>query len=186
VGNGHRYSAHVAYVSNPDYELENATSLYATRNVIAGESFVLAMADHMISPDILRALLTRGEWRDTLCVDYHACFRPQLDDATHVYVDSNGYVCCIGKELARWNAVDTGVFLFTSVVFDAIDAVRASGNLNPNISQSVTWLIEHGNGLRACDVSGTWWTDVDTLGDLQDVEAELSNGENQPCEVYDG
>ncbi len=186
VGNGWQHGARVTYVSNPDYELENATSLYAARNAVAGHSFVLAMADHMISPEILRALLVCEARQDTLCVDRRACRAPQLDDATRVSVDSNGYIRHIGKELTRWNAVDTGVFLFTPTIFDAIDAVRTAGNLNPNISQSVTWLIERSGGLRACDVSGAWWTDVDTLGDLQDVETELSNGENQPREVYDG
>jgi len=179
VADGRRYNARVTYVSNSDYELENATSLYASRHAIAVDSFVLAMADHMISPEILRTLLACDTRKDTLCVDYHACFMPQLDDATRAYVDAHGYIHCLGKDLVRWNAVDTGVFLFTPAIFDAVEAVRASGNSNPNISQSATWLIEHGDGLRACDVSGMWWTDVDTLEDLRDVEAKLSNGEKQ-------
>ena len=186
VGDGSRYGAGVIYVSNPDYGLENATSLYAARAAVAGHAFVLAMADHMISADILRTLLARDAWRNTLCVDRHARRAPQLNDATQVWVDSNGYVCRIGKRLEQWNAVDTGVFLFTRAIFDAIDAVRAAGNPNPNISQSVTWLIEHGRGLRACDVSGAWWTDVDTFEDLRNVEAELSGWTEQPCEVSDG
>jgi choline kinase len=186
VGDGSRYSAGVIYVSNPDYGLENATSLYAARAAVAGHAFVLAMADHMISADILRTLLARDAPGDTLCIDRCAHRAPQLNDATRVWVDSRGYIRRIGKGLTGWNAVDTGVFLFTSAIFDAIDAVRASGNWNPNISQSVTWLIEHGSGLRACDVSGAWWTDVDTFEDLQNVEAELSSWAEQPCEVSDG
>lgn len=186
VGDGHRYGARVTYVSNPDYELENASSLSAARSVVAGHPFVLTMADHMISADILRTLLAGRLQVDTLCIDRLAHHAPQLDDATRVWVDSRGYIRRIGKGLVRWNAVDTGVFLFTSVIFDAIDRLRASGNLNPNLSQGVTWLIERGLGLRACDVSGMWWTDVDTLEDLQNVEAELSDWEDKPRKVYDG
>lgn len=180
VGDGQRYGARVTYVSNPDYELENAISLYAARVAVASQLFVLAMADHMISADILRTLLARSPQTDTLCVDRLAHRAPQLDDATRVWVDRRGSIRRIGKGLVRWNAVDTGVFLFTSAIFDAIDALRALGNQNPSISQSVTWLIEHGSGLRACDISGAWWTDVDTWEDLQDVEAELRRGEITP------
>jgi len=182
VGDGRRYGARVTYVSNPDYELENATSLYAARAAIAGNVFVLAMADHMISPRILGALCARDERRDTLCIDRRATRAPQLDDATRVWVGARNFVRRIGKGLVSWNAVDTGVFLFTPAIFDAIDAVRAAGNSNPNLSESVTWLIEQGAGLRACDVSGAWWTDVDALEDLRNVEAELK----QSREVFDG
>ncbi len=190
VGDGHRYGARVTYVSNPDYELENALSLYAARAATAERAFVLAMADHMISPAILRALCALDAPQNTLCIDRRACRAPQLDDATRVWVDSNDCIHRIGKGLTPWNAIDTGVFLFTPAIFAAIDAVRASGNANPDISQSVTWLIEQGAGLRACDVSGAWWTDVDTLGDLRNVEAELS-GWKKPMpestgEVCDG
>ena len=174
VGDGHRYGARVNYVPNPNFELENAQSLYAARHAVADLPFMLTMADHMISKDIVHMLLTRRLQTDTLCVDRRASSAPQLSDATRVWVNSHGHIRQIGKGLAHWNAVDTGVFLFTSAVFDAMDALRAQGKFNLNLSQSVTWLIERGNGLQACDVSGAWWTDVDTLEDLQNVEAELN------------
>lgn len=178
VCDGRRYGVHITYVSNPDYELENAHSLYAARQAVAGKPFVLAMADHMISADILQILLACPRQANTLCVDRRATRAPQLDDATRVWVDPQCHIRRIGKGLTRWNAVDTGVFYFTSTIFDAIDAVRAAGNPNPSISQSVTWLIEHGDGLHACDVSGVWWTDVDTLEDLRNVEADLRTQTN--------
>ena len=192
VCDGRRYGARITYVSNPDYELENALSLYAARQAVAGQPFVLAMADHMISADILHILLACPRQADTLCVDQRAIRAPQLDDATRVWVDARDHIRRIGKGLTRWNAVDTGVFYLTSAIFEAIDAVRASGNLNPNISQSVTWLIEHGASLCACNVSGVWWTDVDTLADLHCVEADLraqANVEwamNSPAEALSG
>ncbi len=174
VGNGGRYGARVTCVLNPDYELENATSLYAARDAVGDSPFILTMADHMISRDILRRLLERGGGRDTLCVDSHARSAPQLNDATRVWVDSSGLIRNIGKGLARWNAVDTGAFFLTPAVFAAISDLRRSGNSNPNLSDSVTRLIERGAGVRGCDVSGAWWTDVDTLEDLRSVEAEFN------------
>ena len=58
--------------------------------------------------------------------------------------------------------------------FDAIDALHAAGDLNPILGQRVAWLTEQGYGLRACDVPGAWWTDIDTLDDLQNQVTVIS------------
>jgi len=187
VGDGRRYGAKVIYVYNPDYELENAISVYAARVAVPDQSFILAMADHMISPQILAHLLAMGDDHDTLCIDRLAHASPQLNDATKVWVVTNGrhthssmphqagaaFIARIGKEIEPWNAVDVGVFLFTPAIFSAIEELMDAGNASPNISQSVTHLIESGHGLRACDVSGAFWMDVDTLEDLRYAEAIL-------------
>lgn len=174
VRDGARYGAHVSYVYNPDYERENALSVKSARGAVGAGLFILSMADNMISQNILQTLLARGRWTDTLCVDRHAHRAPQLNDATRVWVNQEGDITRIGKGLSRWNAVDTGVFLLTPKVFDAIDALQCAGNDDPTLSQSIRWLIEFGAGLRACDVSGLWWTDIDTLEDLENVEAEFA------------
>jgi dTDP-glucose pyrophosphorylase len=75
--------------------------------------------------------------------------------------------------------VDVGVFLFTSAIFAAIEELLSAGQRGPNISQSVTRLIESGHGLRACDVSGAFWMDVDTLDDLRYVEQILCTKEGK-------
>ncbi len=174
VGDGSRYGARLTCVLNPEYELENATSLYAARAAVGNSPFILTMADHMIARDILRRLLEQGDGMDTLCVDSAARYAPQLNDATRVWVDASGLVRHIGKGLTRWNAVDTGAFFLTPRIFAGISALRRIGNANPNLSDSVTWLIERGVGVRGCDVAGAWWTDVDTLEDLRSVEAEFN------------
>lgn len=55
LGDEHRYGLRLTYVHNPDYQLRNASSVYAARPVVGDEPFILTMADHMISPDILLA-----------------------------------------------------------------------------------------------------------------------------------
>ncbi|MFQ6058391.1 MAG: sugar phosphate nucleotidyltransferase [Anaerolineae bacterium] len=178
VGDGHRYGAQVTYVSNPNYELENAISLYAAREAVPDQPFILSMADHMISPHILAHLLAMEGHHDTLCIDRLAYAFSQVNDATKVWVVTDGqgeagFITRIGKEIKPWNAIDTGVFLFTPAIFTAIESLLRAGVDNPNISASVTQLIESGHGLRACDVSGAFWLDVDTLADLRYAEAVL-------------
>lgn len=179
VGDGRRYGAQVTYVYNPDYDLENAISLYAAREAVPDQPFILSMADHMISPQILTHLLAMEDEHDTLCIDRLAQASPQVNDATRVWVDEAGFITRIGKEIEPWNAVDTGVFLFTPCVFDAISHLLHLQDGGCGISDAVTWLIERGPGMRACDVSGAFWMDVDTLEDLRYVEATFGGASSE-------
>lgn len=177
VGDGSRYGVSVEYGCNPDYQLGNALSVYAAEEVVGDEPFLLAMADHMISPHILEAVLASQDGHDTLCVDRQAHAPPQVNDATKVWVDKRGFITRIGKRIEAWNAIDTGVFLFTPHIFAAISHLPRAGDEGCGISDAVTWLIEKGHGMRACDVSGAFWMDVDTLDDLRYVEQVMRTEE---------
>lgn len=173
VGDGSRYGARVEYALNLSYELRNAVSLQAAQQVLEDEPFVLTMADHMISPRILTTLLSSAHSENTLCVDQLAKAPPQMNDATRVWINEMGYIIRIGKDIKKWNAIDTGVFLFTSAIFSAISHLMREKENGPNLSHCVNWLIKQGYGVRACDVSGCFWMDVDTLEDLQYAENVL-------------
>jgi len=179
VGDGSRYGVSVEYAFNPDYQLGNALSVYAAQGVVGDEPFLLAMADHMISPHILKALLATQDGHDTLCVDRRAHAPPQVNDATRVWVDEAGFIIRIGKGIEPWNAIDTGVFLFTPRIFAAISHLPRAGDEGCGISDAVTWLIEKGHGMCACDVSGAFWMDVDTLDDLRYVEQIMRTKEEK-------
>lgn len=173
VGDGTSYGARISYIFNPDYELGNAVSLYTARHSVADEPFVLTMADHLIHSEILFALLGQdGSSHNTLCVDRLACAPPQISDATRVWVEDDGFISSIGKGIERWNGVDTGVFLLTPQIFEAISALRKRRG-DCELSEAVTRLIQGGAGLRACDVSGSFWMDIDTLEDLRCAETIL-------------
>jgi choline kinase len=174
VGDGARWGIRVDYASNPDYELGNALSVYAAKRLVGDEPFVLSMADHLISPRILRTLLASERGGDTLCVDRLAWAPPQINDATRVWVNKDGFVVRIGKRIEIWNAVDVGVFLLTPAIFVAISHLPKAGDEGCGLTDGVRWLIEKGKGVRACDVSGSFWMDVDTPEDLRYVEEILS------------
>jgi len=172
VGDGARWGIEVEYAFNPDYELGNALSVYAARHLVGDEPFVLAMADHLVSPHILATLVASPE-EDMLCVDRLAWAPPQLNDATRVWVDERGFITRIGKGIEPWNAVDAGVFLLTPAIFLAISHLPRAGDEGCGLSDGIRWLIEHGDGVRACDVSGSFWMDIDTLDDLRFAEKIL-------------
>ncbi|MFQ6014738.1 MAG: sugar phosphate nucleotidyltransferase [Anaerolineae bacterium] len=180
LGDGSRFGARVKYAFNPDYHLGNALSLDCAYQQVADEPFILAMCDHMISRDILTALLAWEGTYDTLCVDRLAHAPPQVQDATKVWVSKAGFITGIGKEIEQWNAIDTGVFLFTPIVFTAISNLRRKGKRDCSLTGAVRWLIKRGRQVRACDVSGAFWMDVDTIEDLRYVERLLRTKGNRP------
>ena len=49
----------VCCLHNEQYQRGNGTSIYAARVFVGNEPFVVSMADHLISPQILSALLAR-------------------------------------------------------------------------------------------------------------------------------
>lgn len=172
IGDGSRYGLKVSYAPNPHYKGGNGTSIYAARPLLTDEAFVLAMADHMITAFLLRRLLGKGDIDDTLCVDRSAKAPPQVKDATKVWVSDLGLITRIGKDLERWNAIDTGVFLFTPRVFPIVTDLMQEQDERCSVTDAVRKLIDQ-KGMRACDVSGAFWMDVDTVADLRYVERLL-------------
>lgn len=166
IGNGSRYGLKVSYAPNSCYEGGNGTSIYAARPFLADETFVLAMADHMIASSLLRRLLARKAVADTLCVDRSAKGIPQVNEATKVWVNDEDMVTQIGKGLKRWNAIDTGVFLFTPGIFLIVADLMQEHEGRCTVADAARRLIRL-KGMQACDVSGAFWMDVDTPNDLQ-------------------
>ena len=163
----------LTYVESQDHQDGNGLSLYAARHAVGEEPFILTMADHLISPCLVKRLIAAQPRQDTLCVDREPSPIVQLDEATRVWVDGMGWIRHIGKGLLRWKGLDTGVFWLTPAIFEAVEALRALDLSAPTLTQACRRLIERGKGLRACDVSGLFWVDVDTPADLRRAERAL-------------
>jgi choline kinase len=158
------------YVRSANSGGGNGVSLDAAREAVGQEGFALAMGDHVLSGRMAHRLLSSGLAGCTLCVDFRPRPAVQLDEATRVWVDRGGMIRRIGKNLPWWNGVDTGFFWLTPVVFRALDALREAGRKEPTVSDACRVLIERGPGMKACDVSGLFWTDVDTPEDVRRAE----------------
>jgi hypothetical protein len=100
-----------------------------------------------------------------LAVDYcvGAAAGVELDDVTGVRTEGR-LVRDIGKGISSFDAFDTGAFLCTGGVFDALrDGVAAA---ETSLSAGMHRLADQGR-LERCDVSGARWVDVDTRRDLR-------------------
>ncbi len=155
------------FVENVDYALGNARSLWAARDAVDG-SFVLAMADHVVEPALVRSLVDRAGGRCRLAVERTSAADRRAGEATRARVDG-GRVVNLGKRLDDWNALDTGVFWCTARVFDVLTPPLRDGEAG-----DVFRALAQAGELDAVDVTGSCWVDIDTEQDLRDAEAMLA------------
>ena len=171
LGDGSMFGATIDYIFNDDYLGGNAISVMKARDWSKQHPFVLCMSDHIIEPGFIARSLDAAPVGEVLGVDFLPRDHHQLDEATKVFVDSNGLIRDIGKVLTDWNGLDTGVFLLTDSFFNAIEELVPTCGINVEISDVIRSMAGRECQFVACDVTGSFWTDVDTEEDLNFVTA---------------
>jgi len=170
LGDGGDFGVRLQYINNSDYLGGNAVSVYKAREWVQGEPVILCMGDHLIDGEIVKRLLDRQVINETLCIDYAPATHHELAEATKVAVDGAGCIKDIGKDLAHWDAVDTGVFLLTENFFRALDELVQDRGTDVEISDVIRFLVSRGHRFDTCDVTGCFWADLDTEEDLDLVK----------------
>lgn len=168
---GERLGVHIVCVGAEDWSLGNGASTLAAAGDIGNRRFFLVMADHLVDPEILKKLLLDPPGSTEVCVavDHDRCQVFDLDDATKVRC-RNGQLAAIGKDLDQWDSIDTGVFLCTPALFRALESTRDVGQ--DSLSHGIADLASR-RLVRAVDVTGCRWLDVDTPEALAEAERRL-------------
>ncbi|HEV2818658.1 MAG TPA: NTP transferase domain-containing protein [Allosphingosinicella sp.] len=149
-----------------DWDLPNGHSVLAGAEAIAGD-YLLAMSDHLFDPAIVRRLIAAPPAALTLAVDRDlANPLTDMDDATKVETEA-GAILRVGKNLARFDAVDTGLFRATPALAAAI------GEGGGSLSEGVQRLADRGMA-ATLDATGLFWLDVDDPAALAKAEARLA------------
>ena len=164
------------FIENPDWQGGNALSMHVASTFVDGQPFVLCMGDHIVSREILAALVATDGEANVLCVDSQPWHSSQINDATRVLVGPEGYIVDIGKELTAWNAVDVGVFKLDSRVFSATEYLKTRQGMDVELSDVVRLFGERNNPFATCDVTGHFWADIDTPEDYQTVDRLIREG----------
>ena len=161
----------LVFTVNPRYELQNGLSVLCAREFVNGD-FVLTMADHVFGDSVMdlaggHRALPGGA---TLLVDYKLDTIFDMDDATKVLAE-DGRIQSIGKQIPEFNCVDTGVFVGTDGLMDAIDEVyREKGD--SSLSDGVHALSSR-DVMRVLDIGDGFWQDVDTPEMLEHADRML-------------
>jgi CDP-L-myo-inositol myo-inositolphosphotransferase len=149
----------IDWVQNVDWERGNGVSVLAAKDYV-NEPFILLMSDHLFDPEALVKLrhIPIGQTEAVLAVASHLDRIFDMEDATKVLVDGNR-IEKIGKELANFNAVDTGMFLCSPFLFTALERSIDAGE--GSLSGGIRVISEQGT-MRVLDIEGLFWLDVDT------------------------
>ena len=162
----------ILFVEASKWHLGNGASALAAADVVGESRFVLCMADHVVDPQLIRAVCSTyvQEGEILLAIDRDRNKLVDVHDATKVKLDKVGKVERIGKHLDEWDAADTGVFLCTRGLFKALAEAAFQGK--HGLSAGVAVLAEHG-AVRTVDGTGLRWIDVDTPRDWKEARRQL-------------
>jgi choline kinase len=168
----------VRFVFNPDWHLENGVSALAARGQFDGRRFALLMGDHLFEPSVLQTMrqLSVDPTESVLAVDSLPADPTIAAEATRVRM-SAGRITAIGKDVEPWDALDTGVFVFSPTLFQALEEACAAGQTT--LSAGVQRLAAVGL-MRGYDIAGRSWCDIDTVDDLNAAET-LIGAEPEPA-----
>ncbi len=156
-------------IENPLWQKQNGVSVLCAAGQVAAP-FFLAMGDHLYEFAILEALLQNG---DRACVNLAIDRKIEsvfdLDDAMKVQT-AGDRITAIAKDLTSYNAIDTGIFLCTDELFDALRRAQNSTG-DCSLADGIRLLAQE-DRMRVVDVGAAWWQDVDTPEMLSQAEAE--------------
>ena len=150
----------INHLINEEWEKENGLSVLKAKGQIE-ENFILLMSDHIFDESILTELLQEkvADREVILAVDYNLENKiVDVDDVTKVLVKGNNRIANIGKNIKKYNAYDTGIFLCSPALFGALEESSARGETS--LSAGIKILAKKKKA-RIFDIKGNYWIDVD-------------------------
>ena len=190
-----RLGCSITPIFNEDWEKENGLSVLKAREYLQ-EPFLLLMADHLFDPSIARELMALALFDDEIALGVDgdtSNSSVDMEDVTRVKT-KDGKILDIGKGLTDFNAFDTGIFLCTPAIFNALERSAKQDGDN-TLSGAVKILAAEGKA-KTFEISGRFWIDVDDpaafrraensiLADLKDKpnDGPVSHYLNRPVSI---
>ncbi len=169
-----RRGVRVTHILNEEWQRANGVSVLKGKPYLDAP-FLLVMCDHIVDPELLRAVMSAPleSGRVILAVDFNI-ESPinDLDDVTRVRC-SSGRIEQVGKLIADFNGFDTGVFVCTPILFDALEASQAAGD--ESISGAMNVLARWERAYFH-DIQDRLWIDVDDAVAFAKAERLLEQG----------
>jgi choline kinase len=168
-----------SYIENHDWRKQNGISLLAAAGHVRGP-FLLTMGDHLFDNAIIDCLLENFDPALlNIAVDRKLDRVFDLHDAMKVQTRRNK-VIAIGKDLRRYDAIDTGFFICPLEFFDYLHQSKRNGDCS--LADGVG-LMARDNMVRSIDIGQSWWQDVDTLEMLSHAEEKMREPATQQNRV---
>jgi choline kinase len=161
------------FIENREWRKQNGISLLAAASHVR-EPFLLTMGDHLFDDAIYKRLLDDSD--PTLlnvAIDRKIDSIFDLDDAMKIQTRKSR-VTAISKDLPEYDAIDIGLFVCSLEIFGHLERVRSANDQSDCSLSDGIRLMAMDHKVRAVDIGGNWWQDVDTPRMLQHAEEHLS------------
>lgn len=163
--------AQIELVENRNYMRSNGISLLKARELVR-EPFVAVLADHLFEPATAVNLVSQplDNQAAIVAVDFKLQSIVDMNDTTEVACQEK-QVIDVGKNLAQYNAVDTGMYLCTPAVFTALEEAMVNGDCSLANGMRV---LAANHKLLAFDIGEGVWQHVNTAEGLQNATRVLT------------
>jgi choline kinase len=169
------------FIENREWQKQNGISVLAAREHVSAP-FLLTMSDHVFDRAIVDLLIERADTSAlNLAIDRKLNSFFDLEDAMKVQTRDDRVVR-IGKTLANYDAIDTGLFICPKEIFDYLE--RAKKDDDCSLADGVRLMATDGK-VRAIDIGSAWWQDVDTPEMLKRAEDFLGTLAPAPAQHCD-
>ncbi len=147
-------------IPNPEWQKQNGISLLAAAPYLTGP-FLLLMGDHLFETRLLEEFVRQiNPAMLNLAIDRKIESIFDLDDAMKVQTRGDRIVA-IGKTLADYDAIDTGIFVCPPEIFSYLERAQVNGDCS--LADGVRAMAQDDKA-RVIDIGDAWWQDVDDGG----------------------
>jgi choline kinase len=162
-----------SFIVNRDWQKQNGISLLAAAGHVKAP-FLLTMGDHVFDDTIIDCLLGNFEpGLLNIAIDRKVYSIVDLDDAMKVQTRGNK-VTSIGKNLRRYDAIDTGLFVCPLEIFAYLEQAKSkNGGSDCSLANGVE-LMAADDKVRGIDIGSARWHDIDTPRVLEHAEQDTS------------
>ncbi len=166
-------SLRLHWLRGADPDRSNGMSVLQARTSLS-RPFLLLMGDHLVDAAVLRRLAEVDLEPEgaTLCIDRRLGRIYDVEEATKVKLTGER-LTAIGKDLADYDAVDTGVFACSPAIFAALEASMRNGDCS--LSDGIRVLAQR-RVMRSLEIGEAEWADIDTPEALRRAETLIEAG----------
>jgi glucose-1-phosphate thymidylyltransferase len=177
VGNGKRWDVNITYISQ-DAPLGLAHAVKISRDFLGDERFVMFLGDNVIQGGISTLIrqFADSDWNSQVVLT-------PVDHPEHYGVaelNADGHIKRLIEKPRNppSNLALVGVYMFDSLIFEAVNSIKPSWRNELEITDAIQWLVEHGYAVHPYVHRG-WWIDtgkpIDMLEANNRVLAELTH-----------